>query len=42
MKKHSIEADSMSLTRLRKKTSHESECIHSEECTEIENISSTA
>ncbi len=41
MKKDSIEADSTSSTRFRRKTSHELECIHHEECTEIEDISST-
>ena len=42
MKKDSIKADSTSLTQLRRKTSHESECIHRKECIETENISSTA
>ena len=42
MKRDSIEADSTSSTRLRRKTSCESECVHREECTETENISSTA
>ncbi len=42
MKKDSIETDSTSLTQLRRKTSHESEHIHREECTETEDISSTA
>ena len=42
MKKVSIEADSTSLTQLRRKTSCKSECIHREECTETEDISSTA
>ena len=42
MKKDSIETDSMSLTQLRRKTLHESERVHCEECTETENISSTA
>ena len=42
MKRDSIEADSMSLTQLRRKTSHESECVHREECTETEDINSTA
>jgi len=42
MKKDSIEADSMSLTQLKRKTSHELKCVHCEECTETENISSTA
>ncbi len=42
MKKDSIEADSTSLTQLRRKTSRESKCIHREKCTEIEDISLTA
>jgi len=42
MKRNSIEADSTSSTQLRRKTSHESECVHREECIEIEDISSTA
>jgi len=42
MKRDSIEADSMSSTRLRRKTSCKSKCIHREECTETEDISSTA
>jgi len=42
MKKDSIEADSMSSTQLRRKTSRESERVHREECTETESISSTA
>ena len=42
MKKDSIKADLMFLTQLRRKTSCESKCIHREECTEIEDISSTA
>jgi len=42
MKKDSIEADSTSLTRLRRKTSCKSECIHCKECTETESINSTA
>ena len=42
MKRDSIEADSTSLTRLRRKTSRESECIHHKECTETEDISLTA
>ncbi len=41
MKRDSIEADLMSLTRLRRKTSCESERVHHEECTETEDISST-
>ena len=42
MKRDSIEADLTFSTWLRRKTSHESECIHREECIEIEDISSTA
>ena len=42
MKKDSIEADLTSLTRLRRKTSRESERVHREECTETEDINSTA
>jgi len=42
MKEDSIEADSMSSTRLRRKTSRKSERVHREECTETEDISSTA
>ena len=42
MKRDSIEADSMSLTRFKRKTSRESERVHRKECTETENISSTA
>ncbi len=42
MKRDSIEADSTSSTRLRRKTSRESERVHREECTETEDISSTA
>jgi len=42
MKRDSIEADSTSSTQLRRKTSRESECIYREECTETEDISSTA
>jgi len=42
MKKDSIEADSTFSTRLRRKTSCESEYIHREKCTEIEDINSTA
>ena len=30
------------MTQIRRKTSHDSECIHREECIETENISSTA
>ena len=42
MKRDSIEADSTSSTQLRRETSRESECVHRKECTEIEDISSTA
>ncbi len=42
MKRDKIEADSTFSTRLRRKTSHKSERVHHEECTEIEDISSTA
>ncbi len=42
MKRDSIETDLMSSTRLRRKTSRESERVHREECTETEDISSTA
>ena len=42
MKRDSIEADSTSSTQFRRKTSCESECIHHEECTKTEDISSTA
>ncbi len=42
MKRNSIEADVSSSTRFRRKTSHDSEHIHREECAETEDISSTA
>jgi len=42
VKRNSIEADVLSLTQFRRKTSHDSECIHHEEYIEIEDISSTA
>jgi len=42
VKRDSIEAGLMSSTRLRRKTSRESERVHREECTETEDISSTA
>ncbi len=42
MKRDSIEADSMSSTQLKRKTSRELERVHHEECTETEDISSTA
>jgi len=42
MKRSSSEADASSSTQIRRKTSHDSECIYREECTEIEDISSIA
>jgi len=42
VKRNSTEADVSSSTRIRRKTSHDSERIHHEECTETEDISSTA
>jgi len=42
MKRNNIEADASSLTWIRRKTLHDSECVHREECTETEDISSTA
>ncbi len=42
MKRNNIEADVSSSTRFRRKTSHDSECIHREKHAEIEDISSTA
>ncbi len=42
MKRSNSEADVLSLTWIRRKTSYNSECIHRKECTETENISSTA
>ncbi len=42
MKRNSIEADASSSTQFRRKTSHDSECIHRKEHAETENISSTA
>jgi len=42
MKRNSIEADASSSTQFRRKTSHDSEHIHYEECTETESISLTA
>jgi len=42
MKRDSIEADSTSSTRLRRKTLYESKRVHCEECTETKDISSTA
>ncbi len=42
MKRDSIEADSTFSTRLRRKTSCESERVHHERCTETEDINSTA
>jgi len=41
VKRNSIEADALSSTQIRRKTSHDSECIHRKECTETEDISST-
>ncbi len=42
MKRNSTEADALSSTQFRRKTSHDSECVHREECAETEDISSTA
>ncbi len=42
MKRSSNEADASSLTWIRRKTSCNSERVHHKECTETENISSTA
>ena len=42
MKRNSIEADALSSTQFRRKTSHDSECVHHEEHTETKDISSTA
>ncbi len=42
MKKDSIETDSTSSTQLRRKKQWESEHVHCEECTEIEDIHTTA
>ncbi len=42
MKRNSIEANASFLTWIRRKTSCDSECIHREEYTETEDISSTA
>jgi len=42
MKRNSTEADASSSTQIRRKTSHDSECVYHKECTEIEDISSTA
>jgi len=42
MKRNSIEADALSLTRIRRKTSHDSRHVHHEECIKTEDISSTA
>ncbi len=42
MKRNNIEADASSLTWIRRKTSHDSERVHREKCTETEDISSTA
>jgi len=42
VKRSSSEADASSSTRIRRKTSHDSERVHRKECTETEDISSTA
>jgi len=42
VKRNSIEADALSSTQFRRKTSHDSECVHHEEHTETKDISSTA
>jgi len=42
VKRNNTEADVSSSTRIRRKTSHDSECIHCKECIETEDISSTA
>jgi len=42
VKRNSTEADVSSSTQIRRKTSHDSERIHHEKCTETEGISSTA
>ena len=42
MKRNSTEADVSSSTWIRRKTSHDSRCIHHEECIKTEDISSTA
>ena len=42
MKRNSTEADALSSTRIRRKTSRDSRCIHREECIKTEDISSTA
>jgi len=39
MKRNSIEVDALSSTRIRRKTSYDSEYVHHEECTETEDIS---
>ena len=41
MKRSSSEADALSSTWIRRKTSYDSECIYRKECIETENISST-
>jgi len=41
MKRNSIEADALSSTQFRRKTSYDSECIHHEEHAETEDISLT-
>jgi len=42
VKRSSSEADAMSLKQFREKKQQESEHIHCEECTEIEDICTTA
>ena len=42
MKRNNIEADALSSTWIRRKTSYNLRCIHCEECIKIEDISSTA
>jgi len=41
MKRNSIEADALSSTQFRRKTSYDSECIHYKEHAETEDISLT-
>ena len=42
MKRSNSEVDASFSTRIRRKTSHDSEHVHHEECTKTEDISSTA
>jgi len=42
VKRNSIEADALSSTQIRRKTSHDSERIHCKKYTETEDINSTA